>query len=66
MSSLSLLFLLSSSSFSIIKGGFLVFLDALFITLLLMSFKSNIHYPDIKIKWHGNIYIYPDWHKVGW
>lgn len=32
----------------------------------LLSFKSNVHYPNIKIKWHGNIFIYPDWHKVGW
>lgn len=32
----------------------------------LLSFRSNIHYPNIKIKWHGNIFIYPDWHKVGW
>jgi len=32
----------------------------------LLSFKSNIHYPNIKTKWHGNIFIYPDWHKVGW
>jgi len=32
----------------------------------LLSFKSNVHYPNIKVKWHGNIFVYPDWHKVGW
>ena len=32
----------------------------------LLSFRSNIHYPNIKVKWHGNIYVYPDWHEVGW
>ena len=32
----------------------------------LLSFKSNVHYPTIKIKWHGNIFVYPDWHEVGW
>jgi len=32
----------------------------------LLSFRSNIHYPNIKVQWHGNIFVYPDWHKVGW
>jgi hypothetical protein len=32
----------------------------------LLSFRSNVHYPTIKVKWHGNIFIYPDWHEVGY
>jgi len=32
----------------------------------LLSFHSNVHYPTIKIKWHGNIFVYPDWHEVGY
>jgi hypothetical protein len=32
----------------------------------LLSFRSNIHYPTIKKKWHGNIYVYPDWHEIGY
>jgi hypothetical protein len=32
----------------------------------LLSFGSNVHYPTIKVKWHGNIFIYPDWHNVNY
>jgi hypothetical protein len=32
----------------------------------LLSFGSNVHYPTIKKKWHGNIFIFPDWHKVNY
>jgi len=32
----------------------------------LLSFHSNVHFPTIKVKWHGNIFVYPDWHKVGY
>jgi hypothetical protein len=32
----------------------------------LLSFHSNVHYPTIKVKWHGNIFVYPDWHEVGY
>lgn len=30
----------------------------------LLSFRSNVYYPKIKIKWHGNIYVYPDWNEI--
>ena len=32
----------------------------------LLSFCSNVHYPTIKVKWHGNIFVYPDWHEIGY
>jgi hypothetical protein len=32
----------------------------------LLSFRSNIHYPTIKKKWHGKIFVYPDWHEIGY
>ena len=32
----------------------------------LLGFCSNVHYPDIRVKWHGNIFVYPDWHKMGY
>ena len=32
----------------------------------LLSFKSNVHYPTIKTKWHGNIFVYPDWHEISY
>ena len=32
----------------------------------LLSFRSNVHYPTIKKKWHGNIFIYPDWHEINY
>ena len=29
----------------------------------LLGFYSQVYYPKNKIKWHGNIYIYPDWNE---
>jgi len=32
----------------------------------LLGFESNVHYPIIKVKWHGDIFIYPDWYKINY
>ena len=32
----------------------------------ILSIHSNIHYPNITKIWHGNIFVFPNWHKIGW
>ena len=32
----------------------------------LLSIYSNVHFPRIKVKWHGNIFIFNNWHNVGY
>jgi len=28
------------------------------------SFDANVYYPEIKHKWHGDIFVFPEWEKV--
>ena len=30
----------------------------------LVSFYSHVYYPKMKVKWHGNIFVFPDWHSL--
>jgi len=30
----------------------------------IFGFFSKIYYPTIKIKWHGDIFIFPEWKKI--
>jgi hypothetical protein len=42
----------------VLSNGTFSFLIGLF------GYNSIIYFPTIKIKWHGDIFIFPDWNRV--
>jgi hypothetical protein len=48
----------STNKYIILSSGTFSFLIGLF------GFFSEIYYPKIKVKWHGDIFVFPEWKEI--